>query len=60
MQRLQMRMNTADVSGNNRWVSFDGPGGSILYHRYNAEGTTPDDNPVTGVLNQPGSPDIFA
>jgi hypothetical protein len=55
---LQMRMNTADVSGNNRWVSFDGPGGTIMWHKYNADGTTPDNNPVTGVLNQPGTPTL--
>jgi hypothetical protein len=55
---LQMHANVADVSGNNRWVSFDGPGGSIMWHMYNADGTTPDHNPVTGVLNQPGTPTL--
>jgi hypothetical protein len=55
---LQMHMNVADVSGNNRWVSFDGDpnvNGGLLWHKYNADGTTPDNNPVTGVLNQPGT-----
>jgi hypothetical protein len=54
----QMHANVADVSGNNRWVSFDGDpnvNGGLLWHKYNADGTTPDDNPVTGVLNQPGT-----
>jgi hypothetical protein len=54
----QMHMNVADVSGNNRWVSFDGDpnvNGGLLWHRYNADGTTNDANPVTGVLNQPGT-----
>jgi hypothetical protein len=55
---IQMHANVADVSGNNRWVSFDGDpnvNGGLLWHRYNASGTTPDNNPVTGVLNQPGT-----
>jgi hypothetical protein len=55
---FQMHANTADVSGNNRWVSFDGVGGSILWHKYNTDGTTPDNNPVTGVLNPPGTPTL--
>ena len=54
----QMHANVADVSGNNRWVSFDGDpnvNGGLLWHKYNADGTTPDNNATTGVLNQPGT-----
>jgi hypothetical protein len=51
---LQMHANVADVSGNNRWVSFD-VNGVLLWHKYNADGTTAADNPLTGVLNQPGT-----
>src|SRR5262249_55308874 len=46
--------NFADVAGNNRWITVEG--GVTMYHHYNPDGTTPDNNPVTGVLNQPGSP----
>jgi hypothetical protein len=46
--------NFADVAGNNRWITVEN--GVTMYHHYNPDGTTPDNNPVTGVLNQPGSP----
>jgi hypothetical protein len=55
---FQMHANVADVSGNNRWVSFDGDpnvNGGLLWHKYNADGTTADNNATTGVLNQPGT-----
>jgi hypothetical protein len=53
---MQMRMNTADVSGNTRWFTGTGtPGDPFIYHRYDANATT-----EAGVLSLPGSTDIFA
>jgi hypothetical protein len=52
----QMHANVADVSGNNRWVSFDGDpnvNGGLLWHKYNSDGLTPAE-----VLNQPGTPTL--
>jgi hypothetical protein len=54
----QMSANTTDVSGNNRWTSTDPVTGVLLWHKYNAAGTTPDADPNTGVLNQPGTPTL--